>query len=252
MLLPVLALAQTAFVGTWKMDIKHNLQMPTKPYRYLLAGGVFHCQTCAPPYSVRADGMDHKVSDRPYFDTVSVKVVDDQTVEETDKKAGKTVTVATFKVASDGVTETYEATDSSNSNGDPVKMKAELSRIGKPPAGAHAISGSWRAVKFEDMSENGLLVTYAMDGSNLRMTAPTGQSYSAPLDGTDSPYNGDPGQTSVSMKRIDDRTIEETDKRNGKIIGTSRLTVSVDGKTMTVAWKDVLHGASGSFTNIKQ
>jgi hypothetical protein len=54
------------------------------------------------------------------------------------------------------------------------------------------------------------------------------------------------------MKRIDDRTIEETDRRNGKIIGTSKLTVSADGKTMTVAWKDMLHGNSGSFTNIKQ
>jgi hypothetical protein len=252
LLLPALGLAQSAFVGTWKMDIKKNLQMPTKPYRYLLAGGVFHCQTCAPPYSVNADGADHKVSGHPYFDTVSVKVVDDHTVEETDKKAGKTVTVATFKVASDGMTETYEATDSSNSNADPVKMKAELSRVGKPPAGAHVISGSWRAGKFDDMSENGLLVVYAIDGNNLKMTMPTGQSFSAPLDGTASPYMGDPGQTSVSMKRIDDRTIDETDKRDGKIIGTSRLTVSADGRTMTVVWKDALRGSSGSFTNIKQ
>jgi hypothetical protein len=63
---------------------------------------------------------------------------------------------------------------------------------------------------------------------------------------------GDPGQTSVSMKRIDDRTIDETDKRDGKIIGTSRLTVSADGRTMTVVWKDALRGSSGSFTNIKQ
>lgn len=252
LLVPALAFAQSAFVGTWKMDIKNNLQMPSKPYRYLLADGVFHCQTCTPTYSVKADAMDHKVAGHPYYDTVSITIVDDHTVEVTDKKAGKTVISATFKVASDGLSETYESTDSSNSSSAPVKMKADLSRIGRLPSGAHAISGSWRAVKFEDLSENGLLVTYAMDGDNLKMTEPTGQSYSAPLDGKDSPYLGDPGQTSVSMKRIDDRTIDETDRRDGKVIGTSHLTVSADGRTMTVAWHDLLQGSTGSYTNIKQ
>ena len=252
LLLPVLALAQSAFVGTWKMDVSNNIQMPKKPYHYLLASGVFHCQNCVPPYQVKADGQDHKVAGHPYYDTVSIKIIDDNTIGETDKKGGKTVTVSTYKVAADGATMTYESSDSSNSNADPIKMKAELSRVAKAPAGSHAISGSWRATKFDSLSDNGTLVTYALEATNLKMTTPTGQSYSAPLDGTDSPFNGDPGQTSVSMKRIDDRTIEETDKRNGKVIGSSKLTVSADGKTMTVAWKDMLHGDSGSFTNIKQ
>ena len=252
LLLPVLALAQSAFVGTWKMDVSNNIQMPKKPYSYLVANGVFHCQICMPPYSVKADGQDHKVTGHYYYDSVSIKIIDDNTLSETDKKSGKTVTVSTYKVAADGATMTYETNDSSNSNADPIKMRIEFSRVAKAPAGSHAISGSWRAVKFDSMSDNGTLVTYALEATNLKMTSPTGQSYSAPLDGTDSPFNGDPGQTSVSMKRIDDRTIEETDRRNGKVIGSSKLTVSADGKTMTVAWKDMLHGDSGSFTNIKQ
>jgi hypothetical protein len=66
------------------------------------------------------------------------------------------------------------------------------------------------------------------------------------------PYAGDAGVTSVSVKRINDNTIEESDKRAGKVILVARMTVAADGKTMTVAWKDMLHGTSGSYTNLKQ
>jgi hypothetical protein len=252
LLLPALVLAQKSFVGTWKGDISNNIQLPDKPVRSQLARGVYRCYTCAPPYTVMADGRDHRVIGHPYFDTAAIRVVDDNTIEETDKKAGKTVTVGVTKVASDGKTETYESTDSSNSNGAPVKVKVVSARVAKGPAGSHAISGSWRATKVESVSDNGLLVTYAMEGAKLKMTSPTGQSYSAPLDGTDSPYMGDPGQSSVALKRIDDNTIDETDYRDGKVIGTEHMTVSANGKTMTVAWKDLLHDSKGSFTNVKQ
>src|SRR5579871_5383948 len=102
LLLPAVCLAQNAFVGTWKADVHNNLELPKKPSEYLLAGGVYHCKTCAPPWSVPADGQDHPVSGHPYFDTVAIKVVDDNTVQETDKKGGKTVTTATYKVSADG------------------------------------------------------------------------------------------------------------------------------------------------------
>jgi hypothetical protein len=252
LLLPALALAQSAFVGTWKADIKNNLQLPKKPSEYLLTGGVYHCKTCAPPYSVPADGLDHKVTGHPYFDTAAIKVVDDNTIQETDKKAGKTVTTVVTKVSADGNSATFDVVDSSASNGDPVKVKGESTHVAKGPAGSHAVSGSWRTTKFESVSDNGLLTTWSLSGSTLKMSTPIGQSYAAPVDGSDSPYMGDPGQTSVSIKKVDDRTIDEVDKRDGKVIGSAHMTVAADGKTMTVVWKDALHGTDGSFTNIKQ
>jgi hypothetical protein len=252
LLLPSLGLAQSAFVGTWKADIKNNIQLPKKPSVYLLAGGVYHCKTCAPPWSVPADGRDHKVTGHPYFDTAAIKVVDDNTIQETDKKAGKTVTTVTSKVAADGKTLDYDLSDSSASSGAPVAVKGESARVTNGPTGSHTISGSWRATKLESVSDNGLLTTWALDGSTLKMTTPTGQSYSAPLDGTEAPFTGDPGQTSISMKKVNDHTLDEIDKRDGKVIGSAHLTVSADGKTMTVAWKDALHGTDGSFSNVKQ
>jgi hypothetical protein len=252
MLLPVLASAQSAFVGTWKADPNNNIQLPQKPDVYLLTGGVYQCQTCVPAYSVPTDGQDHPVTGHPYYDSVAIKVVDANSIQETHKKAGKIVTTSTFKVSADGKTATFDMTDSSNSSGDPVKVKSQDTRVASGPAGSHAISGSWRTVKFDTVSDNGLLTTWALSGNTLKMSTPTGQSYSAPLDGTDSPFTGDPGQTSISMKRVDDRTLDETDKLDGKVISSARLTASADGKTVRVVWKDVLHGTEGSFNFIKQ
>lgn len=251
LLLPALALAQSALVGTWKADLG-NIQLPTKPSRYLLEHGVYHCQTCAPTYAVKADGQDHKVTGHPYYDSVSITVVDASTIEETDKKGGKTVTTGKTTVSSDGKTIQFDFSDSSDSNGAPVVGNGEATRVAKGPAGSHAISGSWRTTKLSNISDNGLLVTYALDGTKLKMTNPTGQSYSAPLDGTDAPFMGDPGQTSVAIRRIDDSTFDETDKRDGKVIGTAHITVSPDGKTLTVAWTDKLRGSSGSYKANKQ
>jgi hypothetical protein len=251
LLLPALSMAQSALVGTWKADLS-NMQQPTKPSRMLLSKGVYHCQTCVPAYAVKADGQDHAVTGHPYYDSVAITVVDANTIQEIDKKGGKTVTTSKTTISSDGKTLMFEQSDSSNSNGAPVLVKGEATQVAKGPAGSHAVSGSWRTTKLTNVSDNGLLTTYALSGTTLKMTAPTGQSYSAPVDGTDSPFMGDPGQTSVSIKRIDDNTVDETDRRDGKVIGSAHISVSADGKTMTVAWKDALHGSSGSYTAMKQ
>ena len=51
MLAPVLALAQDAFNGTWKIDL-NKAEMPKKPDEYLLKDGMYHCKTCVPPLSL--------------------------------------------------------------------------------------------------------------------------------------------------------------------------------------------------------
>lgn len=250
-LVPMLALAQSAFDGTWKVSL-NNIQLPKKPDVFLLQNGMYECKTCTPAIAVKADGQDQKVTGSPYFDTVSVKVIDDHTVERTDKKDGKAVVVLKTTVSPDGKTSNVEFTDSSTTNAEPVTGKGEAVRVEKGPAGSHAISGSWRTTKFENVSDNGVTFTYKTEGETLTMTTPTGQSYSAKLDGTDSPYKGDPGTTSVSVKRLSKNSIEETDKRDGKPTFVSRMTLSPDGKTMKLVSTDKLKGTTTQFEASKQ
>jgi hypothetical protein len=72
MLMPVLAMAQSPFDGTWKIDM-NSLQFPKKPEVYLLQNGMYECKTCVPPINIKADGQDQKVTGQPYYDTMSIK-----------------------------------------------------------------------------------------------------------------------------------------------------------------------------------
>jgi len=244
-------MAQSAFDGTWKFNL-NDAQFPKKPDVFLLKDGVYQCTTCVPPIHVKADGQDQPVKGHPYYDTVSVKVMDDRSIEEVDKKNGKTVATSKTVVSADGKTANFEFTDSSNTNGDPVSGKGTATQVAKGPSGSHAVSGSWVTSKMDTLSDNGLLVTFKVEGDSLTMNSPTGQSYVAKLDGTDSPYKGDPGITSVSVKKIGKDAIEETDKRDGKPITVSRMTVGTDGKTLTAKVEDKLRGTNSQFTATKQ
>lgn len=250
-LTPVYARAQSAIDGTWKFELD-TAQFPKKPDVYLLQNGMYSCKSCVPPIEIKADGQDQKVTGYPYFDTLIVKVVDDHTIEQTDKKDGKVNGTSKLTVSPDGNTLTVVFSDSSASTSDPVTGKGESTRVAKGPAGSHLISGSWRTAKLENLSENALLITFKVEGDTLTMSTPTGQGYTAKLDGTDAPYKGDPGTTSVSVKRTGKNSFEETDKRDGKVISVTQSTVSSDGKAMTFAVDDKMHGTTSQFVAKKQ
>jgi hypothetical protein len=70
------------------------------------------------------------------------------------------------------------------------------------------------------------------EGVNAAGTA-TKTEYTAQYDGKDYPITGSQTADTVALKRIDARTIERTDKKGDKVVGTSRRVISEDGKTMT-------------------
>jgi len=252
LLMPVLAMAQSAFDGTWKMDT-NKMDFPKKPDVYLLQNGMYDCKTCTPPYKIKADGSDQPVSGHPYYDSVAIKVVNDHEIEETDKKNGKVVSTATTTVSSDGNTATFTFSDSSNTNGGPpVTGKGEATRVAKGPAGSNAISGSWRTTKLESLSDNATVWTYKVSGDEITMTNPTGQSYTAKLNGADAPMKGDPGVSSVSVKMMGKDTMEETDKRDDKVIGVFKMKVASDGKTAKASYDDKLQNRTTDFDVTKQ
>ena len=251
LLMPLLA-AQSVFDGTWKTDM-NKVGFSKQPDVFLLQNGMYECKTCAPPYKVKADSADQSVSGYPYFDTVAIKLVNDHAIEETDKKGGKVVATSTSTVSPDGNTVRFTFSYSSNTNGGPpVTGQGEAARVAKGPAGSHAISGSWRTTKIEGMSDNGTTWTYKVSGGEITMTNPNGQSYTAKLNGADAPMKGDPGVTSVSVKTIGKDTLEETDKRGGKVIGVFKMTVAPDGKTAKASYNDKLQNRTTDYVITKQ
>jgi hypothetical protein len=203
-----------------------------------------------PKIGVKADGTDQTVSGSKYFNTVAIHSVDANTTEEVDKKDGKVVYKDTMAVSADGKTLTDKWEDDSEDK--PVTGDSIMSRISKGPAGSHAISGSWRMEKVSNMSSNGLTATFQSTPNGLKFSDNNGASYDAKFDGQDYPMQGDPGNTMVSLKKVNDHTIEETDKRDGKVVGTGRMTVSADGKKLTYVGHDKERDRTSTFVLNKQ
>jgi hypothetical protein len=247
-MIPAAALAASPWDGTWKTRLS-SMKTSGNPDRFELTNGMYSCQSCAPPYKIKADGTDQPVPDHAYVDTESVKVVNASTFELTDKKAGKVSAWTSYTVSTDGKTLSGKF---KNYNGEKeVTGTFTETRLAAGPAGAHATSGSWQPQTTADMTEAALTTTLATTATDLKMSS-NGQSVDAKFDGKDYALSGDPGKTMMSFKKVDDKTIEETDKRLGKVTDKIRYTLSADGKTVDVVDEDPQHGTKTTFVLDKQ
>jgi hypothetical protein len=254
LVMPTLALGQSDFDGTWKIDLIKS-QLPTTSQVFLLQNGTYQCKSCVPIINVKADGQDQKVIGNPYYDTISIRVVDERSMEETGKKNGKVVVTSKMTVSADGNTATLEYTDDSHASDNPVVGRNSMVRVGKSKHSgeAHAISGSWRFSKMEALSDNARTFTLRVEDDTLTMTNPVGESYSAKLDGTEAPYKGDPAVRSVSVRKLSKGTFEETDLHDGKPIRVRRMMIDpADLKTVNTIVTDNLNGASTLLVATKQ
>ena len=59
--------------------------------------------------------------------------------------------------------------------------------------------------------------------------------YEAPLDGKPSKVTGSAAVDELSLKQVNDHTIDATGKKDGKVIYTDKRTISKDGKTYTIS-----------------
>jgi hypothetical protein len=73
----------------------------------------------------------------------------------------------------------------------------------------------------------------------LIMSDRMGRGFKAKLDGTEAPYHGDPQLTSVAVKRLDDRTGEETDRKVGAPVKIAHWMVDSDGRTIHAQFDDL-------------
>src|SRR4051812_21114523 len=79
--------AQSPFDGAWKNEPSKQ-KLDPKPIVQYIAQGWYHCESCVPPWTVKADGTDQPVSNQE-VDTMNVKEVDAKTVSLVGKKDAK-------------------------------------------------------------------------------------------------------------------------------------------------------------------
>jgi hypothetical protein len=246
LLLPGAALAGSGFDGTWKTNMA-SLKTTGKPMVLLLAGGEYTCVFCNPPYTVKADGGEHKVTGQAYFDSVNVRVTGPNTAEIVLKQGSKEVVRFSDTVSADGTTLTSKVTNHVGSQTETDEFTA--TRVAVAPPDSHPLSGSWVEQRHVTGEQRPVQYRMTADGFQMRWN---GQSYDAKFDGKEYAIAGDPGKTTVSLQKIDDATVEETDHRQGKIVDEIRLTLAKDGNTIAVVDKDIALGQTVTYTLEKQ
>lgn len=238
-----------ALNGAYKLDLA-SLKFEQQPDEYLIQDGTYNCKSCTPPLTVAADGAMHAVADRPYYDELSVKVVDDRTVEMRRNKDGREVGSMTATVSEDGNALNYSFVNSANPNAK-MEGKSTASRVGPAPEGAHAMSGQWMPDRVNEYSEEGLVNNYSVQGDTVTWSG-QGQSYTAQIGGPAVPIEGDNGGTTVQISRGEGGTLVETYMRGGKEVGVGTVTPSADGQSISYRYEDKEDGSSMTFTANKQ
>jgi hypothetical protein len=232
--------------GTWKGDVS-SVKFEQKPDEFLLQNGKYDCKSCIPPVSLAADGAYHPVASHAYYDQESVKVVDANTVEQSTKLKGRETGRSTMKVGANGKTLTIDWTDTSVANAKPNTGSFQETRVSAGPAGSHALSGSWTLAKIGAVNQEAITLTLKADADMLHMSAPTGISYDAKLDGTPTPIKGDPAGATASVKKLADNSYQETDTAGGKVVNVTTFTLGSDGK-LTLVSEDPRNGSKTTWT----
>lgn len=119
-------------------------------------------------------------------------------------------------------------------------------------AAAQGLDGSWMAIKADKSLDPGSMLSFKVDRKSVTMTAPGGLAYTAKLDGSDTPIEGDPNITSISVKMPARNVLVETAKNGGKPWQTTQYEVAADGNTVQVTWKNHKTNRSGSYAMAKQ
>jgi len=106
--------------------------------------------------------------------------------------------------------------------------------------------GTWKLnetkSKFGPGSAKNSTVVFQAVGDEIKITTdgvdsqgkPIHREWKGKFDGKDYPLSGDPNSATRAYKVVNDRTMEGTDKKNGKVMTTARIVLSADGKTRTV------------------
>ena len=220
--------ANDPFVGEWKLNTSKSKltdQMKVESvandkYAFDFGGG--NAETIAP------DGTD-----QPGIagTTLSITIEGPDAWKVVRKQQGRILLTAYWKLSKDGNTLTDDYTQF-GPNGSSTNVKYVYNRT----AGTSGFSGTWEStsetldtsyvVRVQPYEGDGLSFVYASQGVTRNMN----------FDGKDYPQVGPnalPSST-TSARRVNDHTLEVTNKINDKVASTQEIALSSDGKTLTM------------------
>ena len=236
-LIPIAALfaAGDPFLGTWTLDMNASKFPPIIVTIEPIDAGIRYSSDRT-QFSAKFDGQAAPVSRSPTVSTVTLRKIDDRTIERTMTKDGKVIIIVRMQVSDDGRRMTVSSpTD--------VFRPTDYERVSEE--NNKGFFGRWKLKTVQTTR------VFEKDGEGYKVStkaSPFSFSFTVPkLDGkTFASFSvGGPNSTrKIAYKRIDSSTIDEEWHDGDGKVGRGRITVSADGKTLT----DADDNADGSKT----
>jgi len=220
--------ANDPFVGKWKVNpskSKLNDEMKVE-----VAGANRYAITFAPGFvdTVVADGSDQPALGGTTF-SITVKGPNNWVVIR--KKKSRTLITAYWSLSEDGKTLNDAYTEYA-----PDGSASSIPYVYERTAGSSGFPGTWDSDS-EKVKAGIELQIQPYEGDGLSLNSPDAEmSKKMRFDGNDYPDlnpHGDTGSAS-SGRRVNERSLEITDKFKGKITATRQIELSTDLKTLTM------------------
>ena len=160
--------------------------------------------------------------------TVSIAIAGPRNWTVVRKKNGKTLLTGNWNLADDGKTLT-DHFSSIQANGTTSTVNYVYART----AGDSGFLGSWEAKSDDNSAFELQIQPWEGDGISF-VDASEGLTRNMKFDGKDYPSAGGFPESAASGRRVNERTVEVTDRIKGRIADTQEVEVSADGKTLTI------------------
>jgi hypothetical protein len=219
------AAANEPFVGDWKLDASRSKLVDVMKVESLGGKKYSFDFGAGSAEKITVDGTDQPGLSGT---TLSVTVEGPDAWKVVRKKDGRVLLTGIWKLSQDGNTLSDNYTEF-QPNGSASTVNYLYSRT----AAGTGFAGTWEATMA--MDEAFVLQIRPYEGDGLSFIRSPEDTRNVKFDGKDYPtVGGDAAQGSTSSaRRVDERTLEITDKVNGKITRTLRIELSSDLKTLT-------------------
>jgi hypothetical protein len=219
--------AQSPFIGDWKLDPSRT-RMPDEMKVASKGGNRYAFDFGGGAETIVADGSDQPGGYGGTLLSAKAQAPDTWIVER--KKDGRLLLKATWKLSKDGRTLTDYFREF-GSDGALFSMDYVYRRSG----GGSGFAADWRSIRETMHSPFPLQVKAFQDDGLSVITVLEKKTQDVTFDGKDYPNEGPGGRgASSSARRVDERTLEITDKANGKVMDTETVGLSADLKTLTI------------------
>jgi hypothetical protein len=231
--------ADDPFVGDWKLNpskSKLTDQMKVES----VAGNKYAFDFGGGPETIAVDGTDQQAG---YGTTLSVTIEAPDSWKVVRKKEGRVLLTANWQLSKDGNTLTDDYTGMG-----PNGSSSNVKYVYKRTAGTSGFAGTWESTS-ETVNSVFVIKVQPYEGDGLSFINSSAEvTKNVKFDGKDYPNVGAnvPAGLVSSARRVNGRTLEITDKLNGKVTGTREIQLSSDGKTLTMT----VHSAGRAEPNI--